>query len=79
MGAWEKLALGWLGDDLAAATLGDDRRFDLGPAEGATARPLPGAARQPAGATKTHVAAFPVDGTDPNYFYSGKGDDIDTP
>src|SRR4030095_5207923 len=36
MGAWEKLALGWLGDDLARLPLGADAVVDLGPAEGAT-------------------------------------------
>src|SRR4029434_5347281 len=34
MGAWEKLALGWL--DLGVAQLGEDKTFDLGPAETAT-------------------------------------------
>ena len=35
MGAWEKLALGWLGDNLARVALGADVTVNLGPAEGA--------------------------------------------
>jgi immune inhibitor A len=77
MGAWEKLALGWLGDNLARVALGADTTIDLGPAEGATRGrfqalrvDLPDIART--------ITVFPVDGSDPNYFYSGKGDSIDT-
>jgi immune inhibitor A len=77
MGAWEKLALGWLGSNLAAASLGQDTTFDLGPAETAT--------RNRAQALRVNLpnytrvsSAFAVEGSDPNYFYSTRGDDIDT-
>ena len=76
MGAWEKLALGWLGDNLARVPLGADVTVDLGPSEGATRGQyqalrvdLPDLART--------TTAYPVDGADPNYFYSGKGDNLD--
>ena len=36
MGGWEKLALGWLGDNLARVALGANATVELGPAEGAT-------------------------------------------
>lgn len=76
MGAWEKLNLGWLGDDLAVAALGDDVVVELGPSEGAT-RGRAQALRVNLPAITRTTTAFPVDGADPNYYYSGKGDDID--
>ena len=76
MGAWEKLALGWLGDNLARVALGNDVTLDLGPAEGAT-RGQYQAARVDLPEFTRITTAFPVDGTDPNYFYSGKGDNLD--
>jgi len=77
MGAWEKLALGWLGDDLAVATAGQDASFDLGPSESATNGRYQ-ALRVNLPNYERTVTAFPVDGADPNYFYSTKGDNIDT-
>ena len=74
MGAWEKLALGWL--DLAAVTAGQDATVDLGPAETAT-RNRYQALRVNLPNRQVAKTAFPVDGSDPNYYYSGKGDDID--
>jgi immune inhibitor A len=77
MGAWEKLALGWLGDDLATAQAGQDATFDLGPSEIAT-RNRAQALRINLPNYSRSTTAFPVDGSDPNYFYSTRGDDIDT-
>lgn len=76
MGAWEKVALGWIDEDLARVSLGADVTLDLGPAEGAT-RGRYQALRVNLPDTTRLVIAFPVDGSDPNYFYSGKGDSID--
>jgi immune inhibitor A len=75
MGAWEKLALGWL--DVAAATSGDTGEFDLGPAEGDQRGNYQGLRINLDPETKT-TNLFPVDGADQNYFWSDKGDDIDT-
>jgi immune inhibitor A len=76
MGAWEKLALGWLGDNLARVSLGADVAVDLGPSEGATRGRYQALRVDLPDVTQT-VTGFPVDGTDPNYFYSGKGDSLD--
>lgn len=76
MGAWEKLALGWLGDDLARVALGADATIDLGPAETATRNRYQALRVDLPNYTRT-TTVFPVDGTDPNYYYSGKGDNID--
>ncbi len=76
MGAWEKLALGWLGDNLARVALGSDVTVDLGPAEGAT-RGQYQAARVDLPDFSRTTTPFPLDGSDPNYFYSGKGDNLD--
>jgi immune inhibitor A len=75
MGAWEKLALGWL--DVAAATAGDVGEFDLGPAEGDQRGNSQALRINLEPETRTTVL-FPVDGSDQNYFYSDKGDNIDT-
>lgn len=77
MGAWEKLALGWIDADLARTSAGADVTFDLGPAEGATRGRYQALRVDLPNFTKT-TSAFPVDGSDPNYFYSTRGDDIDT-
>ena len=76
MGAWEKLALGWLGDDLARVSVGTDATFDLGPAETATRNRYQALRVDLPNYTRT-TNVFPVDGADPNYYYSGQGDDID--
>jgi immune inhibitor A len=76
MGAWEKLALGWLDGTLGRVALGADVTLDLGPAEGAT-RGQYQAIRVDLPDISRTTTAFPVDGADPNYFYSGKGDDLD--
>ena len=76
MGAWEKLALGWLGDNLARVTLGANMIVELGPAEGAT-RGRFQALRLDLPDIAMTTTAFPVDGSDPNYYYSGKGDNLD--
>lgn len=76
MGAWEKLALGWIGDDLARVALGADVTVDLGPAEGATRGRYQALRVDLPDFSKT-TAVFPVEGADANYFYSGNGDDLD--
>jgi immune inhibitor A len=77
MGAWEKLALGWLGDNLGIASLGQDASFDLGPAETATRNRYQALRVNLPDYTRTSIV-FPVEGSDPNYFYSTRGDSIDT-
>jgi immune inhibitor A len=77
MGAWEKLALGWLDETLARVALGSDVTLDLGPAETAT-RNRAQALRVDLPDYTTTSSVFPVDGADPNYYYSTKGDGIDT-
>ncbi len=74
MGSWEKLVLGWM--DLGVAALGDDKTFELGPAETATRNRFQALRVNLPNYTKT-TTLFPVDGSDPNYFYSGQGDVID--
>ena len=76
MGAWEKLALGWLGDDLATVALGADVTVELGPAEGAT-RGRYQALRLNLPNFSKITSVFAPDGADANYFYSGRGDDLD--
>jgi immune inhibitor A len=76
MGAWEKLALGWIGDSLARVSAGADATVELGPAEGATRGRFQALRVDLPDVTKT-VIAFPVEGADANYFFSGKGDDVD--
>jgi immune inhibitor A len=76
MGAWEKLALGWLGDNLARVAFGSDVTLELGPAEGATRGRYQALRVDLPDITRT-IVVFPVDGADSNYFYSGKGDNID--
>jgi immune inhibitor A len=76
MGAWEKLALGWLGDDLARVNAGDDEVIELGPSEGAT-RGRFQALRVDLPDIVRDATSYPVDGADPNYFFSNKGNDLD--
>src|SRR3954454_13769182 len=76
MGAWEKLALGWIDTDLATTSSDQDATFDLGPAEAATRNRYQALRVNLPPVTKTQ-AAFPVDGADANYFYSNKGNDLD--
>jgi immune inhibitor A len=76
MGAWEKLALGWIGENLAQVALGADATLELGPAEGATRGRYQALRVDLPDLSKT-TTVFPVDGADPNYFYSGSGDNID--
>jgi immune inhibitor A len=76
MGAWEKLALGWIGEDLARVALGADTTIELGPAEGAT-RGRFQALRVDLPDISRTTTVFSVDGADPNYYYSGSGDDLD--
>ena len=77
MGAWEKLALGWFGDDLGRVALGVNTTVDLGPAETATKGRFQ-ALRVDLPDFDLTLTPFPVDGSDPNYFYSTRGDLIDT-
>ena len=77
MGAWEKLALGWLDGTLARVALGTDTTIDLGPAESATRNRYQALRVDLPDVSRTSTV-FPVDGADPNYFYSSKGDGIDT-
>jgi immune inhibitor A len=74
MGAWEKLSLGWL--KLATATQGDTEEFNLGPAEGETEGQAQ-ALRINLEPYEKAIPVFPVDGADPNYIYSDRGDDLD--
>ena len=76
MGAWDKLVLGW--SDLATV---------VNPGEEKTREHRPGRGRSTSGwqALRVNlpnyiqdVTVFPPDGGDPNYYYSGQGDDIET-
>jgi immune inhibitor A len=74
MGAWDKQYLGWL--DLAQANAGDKGTFRLGPAEHDTKGDHQAlAVNLPPYDRTTEV--FPVDGSDPNYLYSSRGNDLD--
>src|SRR5687767_7895356 len=77
MGAWEKLALGWLDGDLAMASLGDNVVVELGPAEGATRNRAQALRVNLPDIERPATAFAAVDGDDTNYFYSNKGNDID--
>jgi immune inhibitor A len=76
MGAWEKASLGWLTDTLAQVEAGGDTTVVLGPAEGAT-RGRSQALRVDLPPLARTISIFPVDGADPNYFYSGRGNNLD--
>jgi immune inhibitor A len=76
MGAWDKLALGWLGEDLAQVDLGDRARVTLGPGEGASTSGAQALRVSLPDYRKTE-SVFHIDGGDPFYYYSGKGDGLD--
>ncbi len=76
MGAWEKLVLGWLEGDLALAALGDDKTVDLGPAEG-NARHGDQALRVNLPDYEKTTTIVAPEGSDPFYYYSGSGDNLD--
>jgi len=76
MGAWEKLSMGWLSGALAQVELGADTTIVLGPAEGET-RGRSQALRVDLPPIVQTIPVYPVDGSDPNYFYSGQGDGLD--
>jgi immune inhibitor A len=73
-GAWEKLALGW--SDLAVANLGDDKVIDLGPGEGSSKSGYQALRINLPNYSKT-TTIFAPEGSDPNYYYSGSGDNLD--
>jgi immune inhibitor A len=77
MGAWEKLALGWLGDNLARVQAGQDVTVEIGPAESAS-RGRYQALRIDLPNIRKTTTLFATDGSDPNYYYSTKGNEIDT-
>ena len=74
MGPWEKLVLGWL--DLATASATDRKTFDLGPAEGASRYGDQALRVNLPNYSKTSTL-FTPEGSDPYYYYSGSGDDLD--
>ena len=76
MGPWEKLVLGWLDGDLETLSLGQDKRVKLGPAEGRTAGAAQAIRVNLPDYQKTETV-FAPEGTDPNYYYSGQGNDLD--
>jgi immune inhibitor A len=69
--------LGWLDRDLATLTLGDDKKVTLGPAEGRTAGTSQ-ALRVNLPNYQATSTVFTPEGTDPYYYYSTQGNDIDT-
>jgi immune inhibitor A len=76
MGPWEKLVLGWLGDDLVTVEAGSKRTLNLGPAEGASTSGAQ-AVRIDLPDYERRVKVFPPTGPDRAYYYSGQGDDLD--
>lgn len=76
MGPWEKLVLGWLDGDLATTSLGVDKKFVLGPAEGHTRGAFQAIRVNLPNYSKT-TTVFAPEGSDPYYYYSGQGDDLD--
>ncbi len=75
-GAWEKLVLGFLDGNLAEMEPGEEGTVRLGPAEGATAGNSQ-ALRVNLPDYQVVEPTFPVDGTDPFFYFSGTGDNID--
>ena len=75
MGAWDKLVLGW--SDFATVNPGQEKNVNIGPAEGASTSGWQ-ALRVNLPNYIQDVTVFPVDGADPNYYYSGQGNDIET-
>lgn len=76
MGPWEKLWLGWLQGDLARVRLGERERIVLGPAEGRSRRSVQAIRVNLPDFEQTNTT-FPPEGSDPNYYYSGQGNDLD--
>lgn len=76
MGPWEKLWLGWLQGDLARVRLGERERIVLGPAEGRSRRSVQAIRVNLPDFEQTNTI-FPPEGSDPNYYYSGQGNDLD--
>jgi immune inhibitor A len=67
--------LGW--SDLATINPGQEKTVNIGPAEGASTSGWQ-ALRVNLPNYIQDVTVFPVDGADPNYYYSGQGNDIET-
>lgn len=76
MGPWEKLWLGWLQGDLARVRLGERERIVVGPAEGRSRRSVQAIRVNLPDFEQTNTI-FPPEGSDPNYYYSGQGNDLD--
>jgi immune inhibitor A len=79
MGAWEKLALGWLdviNVDSEDITRRNPMEVDLGPAEGSSDVGAQGLRIDLPEYEYTETIVEP-EGTDPFYYYSDKGDDLD--
>jgi immune inhibitor A len=74
MGAWEKLALGWL--DIVQVDAGTRSIVDLGPAEGASTGGAQALRIQLPDYEFTETL-IPPEGADAFYYYSGSGDSLD--
>jgi immune inhibitor A len=77
MDPWSKQVLGFLGSDLQVMNVGDTGRVSLGPAEGATAGNAQVLRVNLPNYERTEQV-FAPDGDDPFYYYSTKGDGLDT-
>jgi immune inhibitor A len=75
MSAWEKFALGWL--DLEVVEPGDSDTYRIGPAEGASSSGAQALRISLPNYTLTETV-FPTDGGDAFYYYSGRGDNLDS-
>jgi immune inhibitor A len=76
MGPWEKLVLGFLGNDITTVNAGDLNVVTLGPAEGhASVGTQVLRINLPNYIHKQTV--FAPEGSDPYYYYSNQGDDLD--
>ncbi|HEY7477503.1 MAG TPA: immune inhibitor A domain-containing protein [Actinomycetota bacterium] len=75
MGPWEKLLLGWL--DLAEMEAGDTGAVKLGPAEGASTAGAQALRVRLPDYLQT-IEVFEPEAGDPNYYYSGSGNDLET-
>jgi immune inhibitor A len=75
MGPWEKLVLGWL--DLYEMEAGDTGDVKLGPSAGASSSGSQTLRVRLPDYTEM-VDVFPTEGSDPNYYYSGQGDNLET-
>jgi immune inhibitor A len=78
-GPWEKIVLGFVGgSDLATYTAGSAQKtFVLGPAEGHNTSG-PQILRINLPDYTQHVTVFPPEGSDPYYYYSDRGDNLET-